>query len=47
VIREGHYTAPAAPGFSAAMRPESIARYTFPGGTFWAADPEAKKGHAA
>ncbi|HEY1176593.1 MAG TPA: L-fuconate dehydratase, partial [Phytomonospora sp.] len=24
VIREGHYTAPAAPGFSAAMRPESI-----------------------
>jgi L-fuconate dehydratase len=40
VIRGGHYTAPAAPGFSAAMRPESIARYTYPGGTFWAADTE-------
>ncbi|AWW36411.1 MULTISPECIES: L-fuconate dehydratase [Streptomyces] len=38
VIREGHYAAPTRPGFSAAMRPESIARYTFPGGTFWAAD---------
>jgi L-fuconate dehydratase len=47
VIRDGHYTAPTAPGFSAAMRPESIARYTFPGGTFWAADLDAKKGHAA
>ncbi|MEV5486654.1 enolase C-terminal domain-like protein [Streptomyces bobili] len=38
VIREGHYTAPTAPGFSAAMRPESIARYTYPDGGFWAAD---------
>ncbi|AJP04250.1 fuconate dehydratase [Streptomyces cyaneogriseus subsp. noncyanogenus] len=38
VVRDGHYTAPAAPGFSAALRPESIARYTYPGGTFWAAD---------
>ncbi|MEV6944888.1 L-fuconate dehydratase [Streptomyces sp. NPDC051172] len=48
VIREGHYTAPSAPGFSAAMRPESIARYTFPGGTFWAADlDEKKEGRAA
>ncbi|MBW8705173.1 L-fuconate dehydratase [Streptomyces sp. MBT84] len=47
VIREGRYSAPTAPGFSAAMRPESIAQYTFPGGTFWAADLEQKKGHAA
>ncbi|WP_210592121.1 L-fuconate dehydratase [Streptomyces sp. GESEQ-35] len=52
VIREGHYTAPTAPGFSAAMRPESIARYTFPGGAFWAADLQTqnvtdKKGQAA
>ncbi|MFE9768755.1 L-fuconate dehydratase [Streptomyces sp. NPDC005808] len=38
VIREGHYAAPAAPGFSATMRPESIAEFTFPHGTFWAAD---------
>ncbi|MFC5212576.1 L-fuconate dehydratase [Streptomyces coerulescens] len=47
MIREGHYTAPTAPGFSAAMRPESIARYTFPDGAFWAADRDEKKGHAA
>ncbi|NUR39512.1 MAG: L-fuconate dehydratase [Streptomyces sp.] len=50
VIREGHYTAPTAPGFSATMRPESIARYTFPDGAFWAedlADASHEKGHAA
>lgn len=50
VIRDGHYTAPTAPGFSATMKPESITEYTFPGGTFWAADLEAenaKKGAAA
>ncbi|WP_217214324.1 L-fuconate dehydratase [Streptomyces sp. AC550_RSS872] len=49
VIREGRYTAPTAPGFSAAMRPESIARYTFPDGAFWAADLRItdEKGHAA
>ncbi|UXY31321.1 L-fuconate dehydratase [Streptomyces sp. HUAS TT20] len=47
VIRQGHYTAPTTPGFSATMRPESIARYTFPGGTFWAADPDTQKGRAA
>ncbi|MFI7139817.1 L-fuconate dehydratase [Streptomyces massasporeus] len=44
VIREGRYTAPTAPGFSAAMRPESLARYTYPGGAFWAAD--LQKEHA-
>lgn len=49
VIRQGHYQAPSAPGFSAAMRPESVAEYTFPGGTFWAADlaKEKDKGRAA
>ncbi|MFE2045626.1 L-fuconate dehydratase [Streptomyces sp. NPDC059477] len=51
VIGQGHYRAPTAPGFSAEMRPESIERYTFPGGTFWAADLETesnpKKGQAA
>jgi len=47
VIREGHYTAPTAPGFSATMRPESIAEYTYPGGTFWAADLAQHKGEAA
>ncbi|MFB7709886.1 L-fuconate dehydratase [Streptomyces sp. NPDC056105] len=38
VMRDGHYTAPTTPGFSAAMRPESIAEYTYPDGAFWAAD---------
>ncbi|MGW2959222.1 L-fuconate dehydratase [Streptomyces sp. NPDC001220] len=42
VIREGHYAAPTAPGFSAAMRAESIAEYTYPGGTFWAADAQTQ-----
>ncbi|MBT2398771.1 L-fuconate dehydratase [Streptomyces sp. ISL-100] len=37
-IRGGHYAAPDAPGFSATMRPESIAEFTYPGGSFWAAD---------
>ncbi|QFZ73134.1 fuconate dehydratase [Streptomyces fagopyri] len=52
VIRQGHYTAPTAPGFSATMRPESIAEFTYPGGTFWAADlarqeSDTQKGEAA
>ncbi|MER7571326.1 L-fuconate dehydratase [Streptomyces sp. NPDC126514] len=47
VIREGHYAAPTAPGFSAAMRPESVARYTFPDGAYWAAAPDEQKGHTA
>ncbi|MGV9702787.1 L-fuconate dehydratase [Streptomyces sp. NPDC003483] len=52
VIRQGHYTAPTAPGFSATMRPESIAEFTYPGGTFWAADlagqeTDSQKGEAA
>ncbi|WP_338702752.1 L-fuconate dehydratase [Streptomyces sp. Q6] len=38
VIRDGHYTAPRAPGFSATMRPESIAAFTYPDGEFWAKD---------
>ena len=47
VIREGHYAAPTAPGFSATMRPESIAEFTYPGGTFWTADLARQKGAAA
>ncbi|MGQ4386960.1 L-fuconate dehydratase [Streptomyces sp. SAS_270] len=38
VMRDGHYTAPLASGFSATMREESIAEYRYPDGTFWAAD---------
>ncbi|MGW0601188.1 L-fuconate dehydratase [Streptomyces sp. NPDC002776] len=47
VIREGHYAAPTAPGFSAAMRPESLARYTFPDGFYWTTALDEEKGHAA
>ncbi|WP_221357911.1 enolase C-terminal domain-like protein [Streptomyces beigongshangae] len=43
VIREGHYTAPTSPGFSAAMRPGSVAEYGFPDGTFWAADLDRQR----
>ena len=38
VVRDGHYRAPAAPGFSAQMHQRSIDTYTFPDGAFWAAD---------
>jgi L-fuconate dehydratase len=44
VIREGHYTAPLTPGFSATMREESIAEYDFPDGAFWTADRTQREG---
>ncbi|MGW7069322.1 L-fuconate dehydratase [Streptomyces sp. NPDC054855] len=47
VVREGHYMAPTAPGFSATMRAESLAEFTYPGGAFWAADLAQGKGAAA
>ncbi|MEU6769615.1 L-fuconate dehydratase [Streptomyces sp. NPDC046853] len=47
VLREGHYLAPTAPGFSAAMRAESLAEFTYPDGAFWAADLAQGKGAAA
>ncbi len=34
-IRGGRYEAPASAGFSAEMRPESLARYRFPNGAAW------------
>ncbi len=37
-MRQGHYRAPRAPGFSAQMHAGSISRYTYPDGEFWAAD---------
>jgi L-fuconate dehydratase len=36
VIRNGRYQVPTAPGYSSAMRPESLARYAFPDGPGWA-----------
>jgi L-fuconate dehydratase len=35
VIREGRYLLPTTPGYSAEMRPESLATYTFPSGDAW------------
>ncbi|MER7757008.1 L-fuconate dehydratase [Kitasatospora sp. NPDC097643] len=37
-IGDGHYLAPTAPGFSAAMHRASIDSYRYPDGAFWAAD---------
>jgi L-fuconate dehydratase len=34
-VRQGRYLAPAAPGLSAELRPESIAAHTFPEGAVW------------
>ncbi|UKY55090.1 enolase C-terminal domain-like protein [Streptomyces inhibens] len=42
-IVHGHYAAPAAPGFSAQMRQESLDTYRYPGGAFWAADGAARE----
>ncbi|MCL3997227.1 L-fuconate dehydratase [Streptomyces lavenduligriseus] len=47
VVHAGHYTAPTAPGFSAALRPEALAHYAFPGGTYWSAGPDGRKGQSA
>ena len=46
VMRDGHYTAPLAPGFSATMKEGSIAEYRYPDGTFWVADRAAQGGTA-
>jgi L-fuconate dehydratase len=35
VIRDGCYSAPRAPGYSIAMRPESVARFEYPTGSAW------------
>jgi L-fuconate dehydratase len=36
VMREGRYVLPQQPGYSAEMRPESLAAYAFPAGVAWA-----------
>ena len=35
VIKDGCYVAPTAPGYSIAMRPESVQRYEYPSGAAW------------
>jgi L-fuconate dehydratase len=36
VVEGGRYRAPAAPGYSSEMHPESIERFAFPHGAAWA-----------
>jgi L-fuconate dehydratase len=35
-MKDGRYLAPQAPGYSATMKPEALARFAFPGGAAWA-----------
>lgn len=35
-LKAGHYLAPATPGFSAEIRPDSLAAFAFPDGAMWA-----------
>ncbi|WP_251067343.1 enolase C-terminal domain-like protein [Streptomyces sp. ISL-36] len=37
-VRDGHYTTPVSPGFSADMHAASLATFAYPDGTFWADD---------
>ncbi|MEU7484058.1 L-fuconate dehydratase [Streptomyces sp. NPDC042319] len=41
-IRDAHYMAPTAPGFSAELHPGTLTTYSYPGGTFWTADRAAR-----
>jgi L-fuconate dehydratase len=38
-IRRGHYLLPTAPGYSIQIKPDSLARYAFPNGEVWTAQP--------
>lgn len=45
VVRDGRYLAPTAPGYSIAMRPESLDRFEFPMGPVWSEpDVDARRG---
>jgi L-fuconate dehydratase len=35
VVKDAHYVVPQAPGYSIAMKPQSLRRYEFPGGEAW------------
>lgn len=41
VVRDGHYRAPTAPGYSITMKPESLRTYAFPDGAAWRENVEA------
>jgi L-fuconate dehydratase len=47
VIRAGRYALPSRPGYSAQMRPESLARYRYPDGPEWAGELPADASLAA
>ena len=40
-VVQGRYLAPSAPGFSATLRPESLGRYQYPGGTAWTGNAQS------
>jgi L-fuconate dehydratase len=40
VVVDGRYVLPSQPGYSAAMLPESVARFTFPDGGYWAEEAD-------
>ena len=44
VVRNGHYTMPSQPGYSAQLREEAVATYAYPDGTYWA-QPKEKNPH--
>jgi L-fuconate dehydratase len=46
VIRNAHYIAPSAPGYSITMKPESLRDYDFNGGSVWAAGDLASRSPA-
>jgi L-fuconate dehydratase len=37
-IERGHYRVPYAPGYSIEIKPESLERYSYPGGPVWTED---------
>jgi L-fuconate dehydratase len=43
-LRAGRYAAPSAPGFSAALRPATLAEYAYPDGEFWAIELAVRGG---
>src|SRR5438874_9705988 len=45
VMRAGRYMPPTQPGYSAAMRPESLGTYAFPHGSAWTALPAITGSH--
>ncbi|MGH7103861.1 MAG: L-fuconate dehydratase [Acetobacteraceae bacterium] len=43
-IRDGHYMPPSRPGFSAALKPASLAEYSYPAGSAWHRKQESRLG---